>query len=76
MKEWKLLMLLEFEWRIFRIQRKLINWLVGKGIKLSSGILCFINRRLDHFMVSLTENRHQYEKITGQIIQYYKQDKI
>jgi hypothetical protein len=27
-------------------------------------------------MVALSENRLQYEKITGQIIQYYKRDEI
>ncbi len=76
MKELKLLLLLEFEWRMFRVQRKVINWLVGKGFKLSSRILCFINHSLDNYMVALAENRHQYEQITGQIIQYYKRDEI
>lgn len=76
MKELKLLLLLEIEWRIFRIQRKLINWLVGKGFKLNSKILCFINDSLDNYVVALAENRHQYEQITGQIIQYYNHDKI
>ncbi len=76
MKEWKILLVMEVEWRIFRIQRKLINWLVGKGVKLNSTILCFINRSLDNHMVALTENRLEYEQITGQIIQYYKRDEI
>jgi hypothetical protein len=76
MKELKLLLLLEIEWRIFRIQRKLINWLVGKGFKLSSKILCFINNSLDNYVVALAENRQEYEQITGQIIQYYNHNKI
>lgn len=76
MKEWRILFVLEFEWRVFRIQRKLINWLVGRGIKLNSTILCLINRSLDNHMVILTEYRFRYEQITGEIIQYYKRDEI
>ncbi len=76
MREWRILLVLELEWRMSRIQRKLINWLVGKGIKLNSKILCLINRSLDNRLVILTENSHRYEQITGQIIQYYKRDEI
>ncbi len=76
MKEWKILLVMEFEWRIFRVQRKLINWLVGKGLKLNSTILCFVNRSLDKHVVALTKNRFLYEQSTGQIIQYYKRDEI
>jgi hypothetical protein len=76
MKEWRILLILEFEWRIFRLHRKLINWLVGKGVKLNSTILCLINRSLDNLIVILAENRLRYEQITGQIIQYYKRDEL
>ncbi len=76
MKEWRILLVLEYEWRLFRVHRKLINWLVGKGMKLNSAVLCFINRSLDNHVVILSENRQRYEQITGQIIQYYKRDEL
>lgn len=76
MKEWRLLLLLEFDWRMFKIHRKLINWLVKRGMKLSSPILCMINRSLDNYGVELARQRHIYESITGQVIQYYKRDEI
>ncbi len=76
MKEWRILLSLEFDWRMFKLHRKLINWLVGRGMKLSSPVLCLVNRGLDNFGVSLARNRRYYETITGEIIQYYKRDEI
>ncbi len=76
MREWRLLLLLEFDWRMFKIHRKLINWLVKRGMKLSSPILCMINRSLDNYGVALARQRHIYESITGQVIRYYKRDEI
>ena len=76
MKEWRMLLLLEFEWRVFRIYRKLINWMVHRKIRLTSPILCMVNNWLDNSVVQLTRNRLAYEQITGQIIRYYKRDEI
>ena len=76
MKEWRILLLLEYEWRVIRIFRKLINWLVKRRMKLSSPILCSINRGLDHQMVKLAVNQRLYESLSGQIIMYYKHDEI
>lgn len=76
MKEWRILLILEFEWRVFRIHRKLLHWLIGNGMKLNSPILCSINRSLDNHVVILTQNRERYEQLTGQIIQYYKRDEL
>ncbi|MDF2484137.1 MAG: hypothetical protein K0R46_305 [Herbinix sp.] len=76
MKEWRILLLLEFEWRMFRVFRRLINWLVKKGMRLSSPILCMINRSLDYYGAALARQGNLYESITGEIIRYYKRDEI
>ena len=76
MKAWRILLLLEFNWRMFKLHRKLVHWLVKKGTKLSSPVLCLLNRRLDRFGVSLAKNGRTYEKITGETIRYYKRDVI
>jgi hypothetical protein len=76
MKEWRILLSLEFEWRMFRFYRRLVNWLVKRGVRLSSPVLCRINNSLDNFGVSLARHRIRYEAITGEIIQYYKGDEI
>jgi len=76
MREWRILLLLELEWRMFKVHRRMINWLVRRGMKLSSPILCMINRQLDNCGVSMARQRNQYESITGEVIKYYKQDKI
>lgn len=75
-KEWRILLLLEFEWRVFRIYRKLINWLVRRRMRLTSPILCWINKCLDNCSVVMFRNRQSYEQLTGQIIRYYKQDEV
>ncbi|MDF2942698.1 MAG: hypothetical protein K0S01_1556 [Herbinix sp.] len=76
MNVWRVLFLLEYEWRVFRIYRKLINWLVKRGMKLSSPILCKIKRKLDNHNMNLMELKRKYEKQTGQVIIYYKCDEI
>jgi hypothetical protein len=76
MKEWRILLSLEFEWRMFRFYRKLVNWLVRRGLKLSSPILCLVNNNLDNYGVSLARHRRSYENMTGEIIQYYKRDEF
>ena len=76
MREWRILLSLEFEWKMFKLNRKLINWLVKRGIKLSSPVLCMVNRSLDYYGVSLARHRNMYENMTGEIIQYYKRDEI
>jgi hypothetical protein len=76
MKVWRVLLLLEYEWRVFRIYRKVINWLVKKGMRLSSPVLCIIKRRMDKHDINLIELKEFYEKQTGQVIIYYKCDHI
>lgn len=76
MEQWRILLSLEFEWRMFKFYRKLVNWLVRRGIRLSSPILCLINNKLDNYGVLLARHRSSYESMTGEIIQYYKRDEI
>ncbi len=74
MKEWRVLVSLEYEWRTFRLYRKVINWLIKRGMSLSSPILCYINRRLDIHAVLLPELKTLYESQTGKIIIFYNCD--
>ncbi|MGF7142574.1 hypothetical protein HNQ56_000992 [Anaerotaenia torta] len=76
MKEWRILLFLEFDWRMFKFYRKLVNWLVKKGMKLSSPILCMINQGLDYCGVEMVRKQRIYERLTGQVIRYYKSDEI
>lgn len=71
-KEWRVLFLLEYQWRVFRFYRKVINWLVKRGLKLSSPLLCTISKRSDNHGVVLYEAQKLYEKQTGKVIVYYK----
>ena len=74
MKEWKVLVILEYEWRVFRSYCKLLNWLVKQGMKLSSPILCFLNQRIDKHSLLVSAWKSDYEKLTGKIIVFYKCD--
>jgi len=74
MKEWKLLMQLEYEWRVFRMYRKLVNWLVKNDIKLTSPLLCFLVKRLDKLGINLSNLKYIYESQTGIKLVFYKCD--
>lgn len=74
MKEWRALVLLEYEWRTFRCYRKLLNRLVKKGMRLSSPVLCFLNKRLDKHGVRLIGLKEDYESRTGKVLVFYKVD--
>jgi hypothetical protein len=75
-KEWRILIFMELQWRVFRFIRKLVNWLVRKKVRLTSPILCRMNQCLDHCSVILFRNKQAYEQITGHIIRYYKKDEV
>lgn len=74
MKEWRVLVLLEYEWRAFRLYRKFINCLVKKGMALTSPVLCFLSKRLDKHDILITRLKTFYENRTGKIIVFYKCD--
>lgn len=74
MKEWRALVLLEYEWRTFRYYRKLLNRLVKKGMSLSSPILCYLNKRMDKHGVKLFGLKEGYESRTGKVLVFYKCD--
>lgn len=74
MKEWRVLVLLEYEWRAFRLYRKIINLFVKWGMRLSSPVLCFFSKRLDKHDILITKLKRLYENQTGKIIVFYKCD--
>ena len=74
MKEWKVLVILEYEWRVFRLYRKFMILLVKQGIKLSSPLLCYLSNRLDKHGVLLSAGKDNYERMTGKVIVFYKCD--
>ena len=71
MKEWRVLVNLEYEWRIFRFYGNVLNWFVKNGMKLSSPVLCFLNRKLDKHCLSITDRKNIFEKQTGEVIVFY-----
>lgn len=74
MKDWRVLVSLEYEWRAFRLYRKAVNWLVKRGMRLSSPILCAIKRKMDNHAILLPELKALYEKQTGRKVVFYKCD--
>lgn len=67
---------LEYEWRVVRFYRKIINWLVKKKIKLTSPVLCKMKNNMDKHYFILYDIQKSYELRTGETIRYYKFDKI
>jgi hypothetical protein len=76
MSEQRLLFRLEYEWRVFRFYRKVMNYLVRRGMSLSSPILCYIKNRLDKHYFIIMNMKRIYEKQTGESIAFYKCDDI
>jgi len=74
MNEWKLLLLLEYKWRIFRLYRKMINWLLKKKVKLTNPLLCFLAKKLDKHGLVLSNLKYNYENQTGIKLVFYKCD--
>lgn len=72
MNKWKVLLLLEYEWRIFRFYRKVLNWLIKRGVRLSSPTLCLVGKKLDKHSTLVSELKHLYEHQTGEIIVFFK----
>lgn len=75
-KEWEVLLHLEYEWRLFRYYRKLLHYLVKRKMRLSSPILCFIQKRMDKHSIRLMVTQRLYEQKTGVKIVYYKYNDI
>jgi len=71
MREWRVLVGLEYEWRIFRIYSKLIHWFIKKKLKLTSPILCLLSKKIDKHGISVSEMKHLYENKTGKIVVFY-----
>jgi len=71
MKEWRVLVSLEYEWRAFRLYRKAVNWLVGRGFRLSSPFLCLVNRKLDNHALLVHGLKKMFEEQTGKVVVFY-----
>jgi len=74
MNEWKLLLLLEYKWRVFRLYRKLLNYLLRKKVSLTSPLLCFITKKLDKNGMMISQLKYSYEMQTGVKLVFYKCD--
>lgn len=69
-----MLILLEYEWRLFRLYRKIVIWLIKKKIKLTSPLLCFLTKRLDKHGIIISELKYIFETHTGIKLVFYKCD--
>ena len=67
---------LENKWRIFRTFRKLLNFMMGHGMKYSSMSICLINRIVDHELADLIELQKRVEEGTSIKIDYYRKYEI
>lgn len=74
MRRWKLLILLEYKWRVFRLYRKLLHLLVGRNVSLTSPILCFLAKRLDKYGILISKLKYNFESQTGVKLVFYKCD--
>ena len=66
----------EYKWRIFRTFRKLLNFMVGQGMKYSSVSVCLINRIVGHELADLIELQKRVEEGTSIKIDYYRKYEI
>lgn len=74
MEDWRVLVSLEYEYRAFRLYRNIIYWLIKKGVRLSSPVLCYLNRKLDRHAIMIPGLKRLYEQQTGRIVVFYKCD--
>jgi hypothetical protein len=74
MEDWRVLVTLEYEYRAFRLYRNIVYWLIKNGMKLSSPVLCYLNRKLDQHAIAIPGLKNLYERQTGRIIVFYKCD--
>ena len=74
-KRW-MIVKLEYKWRIFRTFRKLLNFMVGQGMKYGSVSVCLINRIVGHELADLIELQKRVEEGTSIKIDYYRKYEI
>lgn len=75
MSERRILAHLEYEWRMLRLYRKMINLLVNMKMKLTSPLLCFLSKQADKHDTLVSDLKQYYEKQTGKIIVFYHREK-
>lgn len=71
MKEWRVLVSLEYEWRTLRLYRNIMYLLIKMGFHLSSPVLCLLSKKLDKHGVIVSEMKHRYENQTGKTVVFY-----
>lgn len=71
MKDWRVLVGLEYEWRLFRFYRKIMNFAIKRGVKLTSPVLCILSKKMDKHGVLVSQLKHSYEIQTGKIVVFY-----
>lgn len=76
MKMHMIVLRMECNWRIFRLLRKLLNYMVRKGMRLSSFIVCLFSRLLDNCYADLLRCKEIYEEEIGVKITFYKRNVI
>ncbi len=76
MKMHMIVLRMECNWRIFRMLRKLLNYMVSKGMKLNSFFVCLFSRLLDNCYADLLKCKNIYEEKIGVQITFYKKNVI
>lgn len=71
MKDWRVLIGLEYEWRLFRFYRKRINRKIQKGATLTSPVLCKLSKKMDKHGILVSQLKRSYENQTGKIVVFY-----
>ena len=72
----KILLRMEYNWRIYRLLRKILNYMVGKGMKLNSLFVYSLSRRLEDCYDEILKYKDIYETKTGITITFYKRNII
>lgn len=72
MKDWRVLVSLEYEYRAFRFYRRFMHLLVKRGVRLTSPILCYVSRRLEAHAILIPGLTDLYEHETGKTVVFYR----
>lgn len=72
MKEQKIIAQMEYKWRIFRILRKILHWMIKYRVKYTSPSVCYISKIISNYFVDLLELQQRYEECTGNTVRYYR----
>ncbi len=71
-----LILKMEYKWRSYRFFRRMLNYMIKKGMRYSSTLVCLVNRIDDNQLADLMELKSKYERDTGVRIEYYNRYQI